>query len=280
MNAHWIKWVSVAALAVAGTLGVACGGDDDDDDNGGKAGKAGASGTGGSSGGGSGGSGGGGSGASGAGGGGLVLPPTDKTALKTALDAGNYLPEIKAAKWACNDDEQEGTNLGETTSKAHNESGTQGEATPARNCANFNLAGQDFKAEADGGNAAGWPLGAAALKETLDDDGNVVEIAYFALKDDGTTWYFGVGTPDGAPQAPGPMRNYTVNDGMGCAMCHSGADVVKVGNKVVRTPMLAAPYAYEQLDRASVLRERTPMPAPPPLAGRGRRAFVAPARAR
>jgi hypothetical protein len=264
MNAHWVKLVSVVALAVAGTLGVACG-DDDDDDNPGKAGSAGTAGSAGKSGsggGGSGGVGGGGSGGvggggaggaggvSGAGGSGLVLPPTDKVALKTALDAGNYLPEIKAAKWACNNDVQEGKNLGETTNKAHNESGTAGETSPTRNCANFNLAGQDYKAAADGGNEAGWPLGAAAVKETLNADGEVVAIAYFALKDDGVSWYAASATPVGDPQTPGAGRSFDVEDGVGCGSCHSGAGFVKIGNLVQRTPELAAPYGYSKLDRA------------------------------
>ncbi|MCU0684493.1 MAG: hypothetical protein MUF34_19990 [Polyangiaceae bacterium] len=239
MNAHWVKLVSVVALAVAGTLGVACG-DDDDDDNPGKAGSAGTAGSAGKSGsggGGSGGVGGGGSGGvggggaggaggvSGAGGSGLVLPPTDKVALKTALDAGNYLPEIKAAKWACNNDVQEGKNLGETTNKAHNESGTAGDE-------------------------AGWPLGAAAVKETLNADGEVVAIAYFALKDDGVSWYAASATPVGDPQTPGAGRSFNVEDGVGCGNCHSGAGFVKIGNLVQRTPELAAPYGYSKLDRA------------------------------
>jgi hypothetical protein len=251
MNAHWVKWVSVLTLAVAGAL-AACSSDDDDDDNNSKAGSGGRAGAGqsgngnqsgnGSSGNGS--SGNGSSGSAGAGGGGNTppLPPTEVAALKTALDAGNYLPDIKAEKWNCEDGEVEGANLGETEIEAHG--GAKNDPVPTRVCANFSLAGQDYKAEADGGNAAGWPLGAASVKETYDDQGNVIAIAYYALKAD-ATWFVATATPDGDPQPPGAGRTFTVEEGTGCANCHKGADFVVEGNLVPRSAQLAAPNPYK-----------------------------------
>ncbi|HEU4412706.1 MAG TPA: hypothetical protein VFS43_46105 [Polyangiaceae bacterium] len=278
--------VSVAALALAGTLAVACGGDDDDDDNpstGGRGGSGGSAGTGGGSGTGGGGTGGGAGsgGAAGSGGGStLPLPPTDVAGLQTALNAGNYLPEVKAEKWACSNEQIGNINLGEATSKAHafDENRDPVDAAPARNCANFSLAGLEFKADTDGGNAAGWPIGAAALKETLDASDNVIEIAYFALKPD-LTWFFATATPAQGEdlQPAGPGRNYEVTAGQGCASCHTGPDVVTFGNSVPRTDDLADPNPYEPLfdstaGAAGGARRESPRP-PPTRVGRGRRAL-------
>jgi hypothetical protein len=190
MNARWVKWVSVAALALAGTLAVACGGDDDDDDNNNTKGKGGSGGASGSAGSGTGGSGTGGSGtggsgmgASGAGGGGMVtLPPVDADTLKLALlNAGGipkYSPAFAPTKWNCDATDE----LGKTTLDFHNGNAADGLETPTRDCANYNLAGLTYEAD-------GWPLGAAAMKETRDDDDKIIEWSYYALKGDGTTWF-------------------------------------------------------------------------------------------
>jgi hypothetical protein len=193
MNANWVKLVSVAALALAGTLAVACSSDDDDDDNPGTQGKSGASGTGGSAGGGSGtggtgGSAGGGSGsagASGAGGGGMVaLPPVNEEQLKAALlnggtGAPKYSPTVAPAKWACSDPDDDAT---EDELKS-TDVGFHGGPADARYCSNYNLSGVTYD------QTDGWPLGAAAMKETLDANGDITEWSYYALTGDGKTWY-------------------------------------------------------------------------------------------
>lgn len=219
MNAHWVKWVSVLSLALAGSLVVACSSDDDDDDdnNGGRGGRSGAGGsnTGGSNTGGSnvGGSGGGGGGVGGAGGGAMPAPPpSDKAGVIGAFNARKYDPVDFAAalpKWVCEE---------ETTPKAENSP----HGVENRTCSNFQLAGVDAADCTDGK----YNVNAASAKEAYDADGKMIGFVWYVKTANGYFWFSapvtGASGQERIDESDSGKIYASLNDEGGkCESCHS-----------------------------------------------------------